>query len=97
MLHLFKKQSPEGVFLEKSLCIFQPPVVCLASRPWLWSLNTVPGSGPKFVFTSPGHQFVFTGSGPVNSNSSSGSSNISNSSNFFGLDNTNISMPILVN
>ena len=29
--------------------------------------------------------------------SSSGSSNISNSSNFLGLDNTNISMPILVN
>ena len=30
-------------------------------------------------------------------NSSSDNSNISNSSNFFGLDNTNISMPILVN
>ena len=51
---------------------------------------------PKFIFTVPGLQFML----PVRiyliiGIGNSGSSNISSSSNFFGIDNSNISMSII--
>ena len=46
-------------YLQLSLCISQPPGLCLAP-----ALTLPTRSGPQFVFTGSGPQFLFTGIGP---------------------------------
>ena len=82
------------------LCIYRPWPQIFIYRPWsVQSLDLhIPTSSPQFVFTGPGLIFITALSICIYLliySSSSGSGSISNSSNFLGLDNTNISMPIL--
>ena len=62
----------------------------------------IPILSPQFVFTGPGLRFILLIRNLnfyllISGNGGSGSSNVSSSSNLFGIDNTNISILILVN